>query len=134
MHMARNADLLAWTQKTMLRSRIKRTSAVAFFNGIGTVAQISGSYLYPDESAPRSVLAMTTNSGFDFVAIRLALVLRNILLRGKQELADHDNEVEANTLMVEGAQGTRNRFKEFRMRSAVPERRISVTSHKSSVG
>jgi hypothetical protein len=36
-----NAVLLAWTQKTMLRPRIKRAAAVAFVNSMGAVAQVS---------------------------------------------------------------------------------------------
>jgi MFS family permease len=35
-----NAVLLAWTQKTMLRPRIKRASAVAFVNAFGNVAHV----------------------------------------------------------------------------------------------
>ncbi|CAG7920758.1 unnamed protein product [Penicillium olsonii] len=35
-----NAVLLAWTQKTMLRPRVKRASAVAFVNAFGNSAQV----------------------------------------------------------------------------------------------
>jgi Major Facilitator Superfamily len=35
-----NAVLLAWTQKTILRPRIKRASAVAFVNAVGNLAQV----------------------------------------------------------------------------------------------
>lgn len=36
-----NAVLIAWSQKTMLRPRIKRAAAVAFINATGAVAQVS---------------------------------------------------------------------------------------------
>lgn len=35
-----NAVLLAWTQKTLLRPRIKRAAAVAFVNSFGNIAQV----------------------------------------------------------------------------------------------
>lgn len=35
-----NAVLIAWTQKTMLRPRVKRAAAVAFVNAIGNVSQV----------------------------------------------------------------------------------------------
>lgn len=35
-----NAVVLAWTQKTMLRPRIKRASAVAFVNAFGNLSQV----------------------------------------------------------------------------------------------
>ncbi|KAJ5701432.1 MFS transporter [Penicillium malachiteum] len=81
-----NAVLLAWTQKTMLRPRVKRASAVAFVNAFGNLAQIFSSYLYPDSSAPRYVLAMSTNAAFCFVAILLSLFMRFALLRANKRL------------------------------------------------
>jgi sugar phosphate permease len=36
-----NAVLLAWTQKTLLRPRVKRASAVAFVNAFGNISQVS---------------------------------------------------------------------------------------------
>lgn len=36
-----NAVTLAWTQKTLLRPRIKRAAAVAFVNAIGNTSQVS---------------------------------------------------------------------------------------------
>lgn len=38
-----NALLLAWTQKTMLRPRVKRASSVALVNAIGNLSQVSSS-------------------------------------------------------------------------------------------
>lgn len=35
-----NAVLLAWAQKTIIRPRIKRASAVAFVNAFGNLAQV----------------------------------------------------------------------------------------------
>lgn len=88
-----NAVLVAWTQKTMLRPRIKRASAVAFVNAFGNIAQVFSSYLYPDESAPRYVIAMATNSGFALLAILLALFMRMVLLNSNRKLAAGDSAV-----------------------------------------
>lgn len=77
----------------MLRPRIKRASAVAFVNAFGNVAQVFSSYLYPDESAPRYVLAMATNSGFALVAISLALFMRMVLRRANKRLAEGDAQI-----------------------------------------
>lgn len=98
-----NAVVLAWTQKTMLRPRIKRAAAVAFVNATGNLAQVSkpevwlkvafsntvqvfSSYLYPDEGAPRYVLAMSVNSAFALGSILLALTMRLILLKENKKL------------------------------------------------
>ncbi|KAL4812133.1 major facilitator superfamily domain-containing protein [Aspergillus spinulosporus] len=81
-----NAVVLAWTQKTMLRPRIKRASAVAFVNAFGNLAQIFSSYFYPDSSAPRYVIAMAANSAFSLVVIILALCMRIVLLRANRRL------------------------------------------------
>jgi hypothetical protein len=44
-----NAVVLAWTQKTMLRPRIKRASAVAFVNAFGNISQVTaGWYQIPE--------------------------------------------------------------------------------------
>lgn len=103
-----NAVVLAWTQKTMLRPRIKRASAVAFVNAVGNLSQVRNavvlsnqysvrtdtfslkvfsSYLYPDEDAPRFVVAMSVNSAFALAAILLALFMRFTLQRANKELA-----------------------------------------------
>ncbi|KAJ9650465.1 hypothetical protein H2198_010221, partial [Neophaeococcomyces mojaviensis] len=81
-----NAVVLAWTQKTMLRPRIKRAAAVAFVNATGNLAQVFSSYLYPDEGAPRYVLAMSVNSAFALGSILLALTMRLILLKENKKL------------------------------------------------
>ncbi|GFN21282.1 MFS transporter [Aspergillus tubingensis] len=81
-----NAVLLAWTQKTMLRPRVKRAASVAFVNAIGNLSQIFSSYLYPDDGAPRYVLAMSVNTAFCVVAIVLCLLMRVILLRANRRL------------------------------------------------
>lgn len=39
-----NAVVLAWTQKTMLRPRIKRASAVAFVNAFGNISQVTAGW------------------------------------------------------------------------------------------
>ncbi|OJZ87015.1 hypothetical protein ASPFODRAFT_188916 [Aspergillus luchuensis CBS 106.47] len=81
-----NAVVLAWTQKTMLRPRIKRASAVAFVNAFGNLSQIFSSYFYPDSSAPRYVTAMAANSAFSLGAIVLALFMRFVLRRANRRI------------------------------------------------
>ncbi|KAM5356738.1 hypothetical protein ACJ41O_003384 [Fusarium nematophilum] len=81
-----NAVVLAWTQKTMLRPRIKRAAAVAFVNAFGNISQVWTSYLWPDSAKPRYVLAMSVNSGFALGTIILALVMRIILQRANKKL------------------------------------------------
>ncbi|GAB1196601.1 hypothetical protein APSETT444_005874 [Aspergillus pseudonomiae] len=89
-----NAVLLAWVQKTMLRPRIKRASAVAFVNAVGNLSQIFSSYLYPDSSAPRYVLAMSVNAAFSLAVIILTLFMRMVLLRANKRLTRGETTVE----------------------------------------
>ncbi|KAK0642834.1 putative transporter [Lasiodiplodia hormozganensis] len=81
-----NAVVVAWTQKTMLRPRVKRAAAVAFVNAIGNTSQVFSSYLYPDESAPRYTLAMSANSAFALVGIFMALLIRLVLQKANRDL------------------------------------------------
>ncbi|KAH8891484.1 MFS general substrate transporter [Thozetella sp. PMI_491] len=81
-----NAVVLAWTQKTMLRPRIKRAAAVAFVNAVGNISQVWTSYLWPDSDAPRYVLAMSVNASFGVATILLALFMRLILQRANKKL------------------------------------------------
>ncbi|KAF9869580.1 major facilitator superfamily transporter [Colletotrichum karsti] len=88
-----NAVLLAWVQKTMIRPRIKRASAVAIVNALANTSQVWTSYLYPDSDAPHHVLAMSVNASGAFLAICTALVLRFILLRYNKQLASGERTV-----------------------------------------
>ncbi|CAG8264862.1 unnamed protein product [Penicillium salamii] len=88
-----NAVVVAWTQKTMLRPRIKRAASVAFVNAFGNCAQIFSSYLYPDSSSPRYVLAMSVNSAFCLGAILLTIFMRIILLRANKRLRNGETTV-----------------------------------------
>ncbi|WYZ45658.1 hypothetical protein EsH8_VIII_000974 [Colletotrichum jinshuiense] len=88
-----NAVLLAWVQKTMIRPRIKRASAVAIVNALANTSQVWTSYLYPDSDAPHHVLAMTVNASGAFLAICTAVVLRFILLRYNKQLANGEKTV-----------------------------------------
>ncbi|KAM0550196.1 hypothetical protein ACHAPJ_009044 [Fusarium lateritium] len=88
-----NAVVLAWTQKTIIRPRIKRAAAVAFVNAFGSLSQITDldihawtPYLYPDSSKPRYILAFSVNSAFSLATILLALVLRIALKRANKKL------------------------------------------------
>lgn len=81
-----NAVVLAWTQKTLLRPRIKRASAVAFVNAFGNISQVWTAYLYADETAPRYALAMSVNAVMALLAILGALVMRIILQRANKKL------------------------------------------------
>ncbi|KAJ6012643.1 hypothetical protein N7522_002998 [Penicillium canescens] len=88
-----NAVLVAWVQKTMLRPRVKRAAAVAFVNAFGNVSQVFSSYLYPDSSKPRYVMAMSTNAAFSLAAILLALFMRSVLLRANKRLRNGETTV-----------------------------------------
>ncbi|KAF2629850.1 MFS general substrate transporter [Macroventuria anomochaeta] len=88
-----NAVCLAWTQKTMLRPRVKRAAAVAFVNAIGNTSQVWTSYLYADHSAPRYVLAMSVNSVFALVAILTAGVMRIVLQRANKQIERGEKSV-----------------------------------------
>ncbi|KAI0175017.1 MFS transporter [Pestalotiopsis sp. NC0098] len=81
-----NAVLLSWTQKTLLRPRIKRAAAVAFVNAVGNTSQVWTSYLWPDADAPRYVKAMSVNSAFALMAILTALAMRMVLQRANKKL------------------------------------------------
>ncbi|KAF7547235.1 hypothetical protein G7Z17_g7870 [Cylindrodendrum hubeiense] len=81
-----NAVVLAWTQKTIIRPRIKRAAAVAFVNAFGNISQVWTSYLYPDTAQPRYVLAMSVNSAFAFGTILFALLMRFVLQRDNKKL------------------------------------------------
>ncbi|KAF3026504.1 hypothetical protein E8E14_013484 [Neopestalotiopsis sp. 37M] len=83
-----NAVLLAWTQKTLLRPRIKRAAAVAFVNAVANTSQVWTSYLWPEEDAPRYVKAMSVNSAFALLAIATALFMRIVLRRANKKLDD----------------------------------------------
>lgn len=81
-----NAVVLAWTQKTMLRPRIKRASAVAFVNAFGNTSQVWTAYLYADDTAPRYALAMSVNAAMALGAIVGVGVMRIILQKANQKL------------------------------------------------
>ncbi|KAL4894013.1 major facilitator superfamily domain-containing protein [Aspergillus ambiguus] len=116
-----NAVLLAWAQKTMLRPRIKRAASVAFVNAFGNIAGIFSSYLYPDSSQPRYVIAMAANSAFSLTAITLALFMRFVLLRANARLANGkttvaeemrgESQAEVKGLTEEERQGRKEEFR-----------------------
>nr|POE56692.1 putative transporter [Quercus suber] len=81
-----NAVAISWTQKTILRPRIKRAAAVAFVNAFGNAAQIWTSYLYYNDAAPRYVLAMSVNAGIALAGIVFTCIMRVILLRANRRL------------------------------------------------
>ncbi|OAA57589.1 MFS transporter [Niveomyces insectorum RCEF 264] len=96
-----NSVLLAWTQKTIIRPRIKRASAIAFVNAAGTLSQTWTSYLYPDSAKPRYVLAMSMNCGFALGCMGLAFFMRLVLQRANKRLDAGEN---INSVMVGQAQ------------------------------
>ncbi|OAA66556.1 MFS transporter [Niveomyces insectorum RCEF 264] len=81
-----NAVVMAWTQKTMLRPRIKRAAAIAFVNAFGNISQVWTSYLWPSSDSPRYVMAMSINCGFALGGITLAAIMRIILRRANKRL------------------------------------------------
>ncbi|KAH8669787.1 major facilitator superfamily domain-containing protein [Tricladium varicosporioides] len=81
-----NAVLLAWLQKTMVRPRIKRASAVAFVNAMGNTSQVWTAYLYISNTSPRYTLAIFVNSVFALLVILTILFIRVILRRANKKL------------------------------------------------
>ncbi|EXJ93823.1 hypothetical protein A1O1_02216 [Capronia coronata CBS 617.96] len=115
-----NAIVLAWAQKTMIRPRAKRACALAFINATGTLAQISTSFLYPNHSAPRYIIAMSVNSASVLGAIILALVMRVILQRankrlecstGPEAVMDSEAQAEIAGFSTQERQEARRRFR-----------------------
>lgn len=72
---------MVWTANTMSRPPAKRAAAVAFNNALATICSIYGSYLYPNNAAPRFILAFGVNAGMAFMAIIAATMLRVVLVR-----------------------------------------------------
>lgn len=77
---------MVWTANTMSRPPAKRAAAVAFNNALATICSIYGSYLYPNNAAPRFVLAFGVNAGMALMAIIAATILRVTLVRKNEEL------------------------------------------------
>ncbi|KAI8293702.1 hypothetical protein K4K56_004093 [Colletotrichum sp. SAR 10_98] len=86
---------MVWTANTMYRPAAKRAAAVAFNNAFSTLAGIYGSYLYPNDAAPRFVLAFSVNAAMAFMAIVAAVVLHFVLKRENRKLELKEQEAEA---------------------------------------
>lgn len=72
---------IVWTSNTISRPPAKRAAAIAFNNALATICSIYGSYLYPNDAAPRFVLAFGVNAGMALMAIVAATMLRIVLIR-----------------------------------------------------
>ncbi|GME24501.1 MFS transporter [Neofusicoccum parvum] len=81
-----NAVVVAWTQKTMLRPRVKRAADVALVNAVGNISQVFSSYLYQDDSAPRYILT--------------AITFRLVLQKGNRDLDRGTKQLIAQACMI----------------------------------
>ncbi|GKT82458.1 pantothenate transporter liz1 [Colletotrichum tofieldiae] len=86
---------MVWTANTIYRPTTKRAAAVAFNNAVSTVSSIYGSYLYPNNAAPRFVVAFGVNAGMAFLAIVASTVLHFVLKRENRKLILKEQEAEA---------------------------------------
>ncbi|KAJ0333131.1 hypothetical protein COL922a_011008 [Colletotrichum nupharicola] len=86
---------MVWTANTMYRPAAKRAAAVAFNNAFSTLAGIYGSYLYPNNAAPRFALAFSVNAAMAFMAIIAAILLHFVLKRENRKLELKEQEAEA---------------------------------------
>ncbi|KAJ3956988.1 hypothetical protein N0V92_006443 [Colletotrichum tropicale] len=98
---------MVWTANTMYRPAAKRAAAVAFNNAFSTLAGIYGSYLYPNNAAPRFVLAFSVNAAMAFMAIIAAVVLHFVLKRENKKLALKEQEAEAAVQVITVGKGFR---------------------------
>ncbi|KAK1993431.1 MFS general substrate transporter [Colletotrichum falcatum] len=86
---------MVWTANTIYRPTAKRAAAVAFNNAVSTMSSIYGSYLYPNNAAPRFILAFSVNAGMAFMAIVASTVLYFVLKRENRRLAVREQEADA---------------------------------------
>ncbi|KAF9872887.1 TNA1 is necessary for nicotinic acid import into the cell [Colletotrichum karsti] len=86
---------MVWTANTMYRPAAKRAAAVAFNNAFSTFSGIYGSYLYPNDAAPRFVLAFSVNAAMAVMAIIASVVLHFVLKRENRKLELKEQEAEA---------------------------------------
>ncbi|KAL9128071.1 MAG: hypothetical protein Q9217_003182 [Psora testacea] len=77
---------LAWISNTLPRPPAKRATALAAINAVSNTSSIYASYMYPESSSPRFIVAMSVNCATSFVAICSATVLRFILVRLNKKL------------------------------------------------
>lgn len=97
---------MVWTANTIFRPASKRAAALAFNNALATICSIYGSYLYPNNAAPRFVLAFSVNAGMALVAIIAATVLHFYLKKLNKKLDEKEQ--------AELAQGIRTPGQGFR--------------------
>ncbi|EDO15281.1 hypothetical protein Kpol_455p12 [Vanderwaltozyma polyspora DSM 70294] len=89
--------IISWISLIVPRPPLKRAIAISIMNCLANSTSIWNPYLYPEENAPRYVIAFSCNCGFIAGSIALACVLRIYLRRLNQKI---DN-------------GTMNWFREF---------------------
>ncbi|KAH7316981.1 major facilitator superfamily domain-containing protein [Stachybotrys elegans] len=83
---------MVWTSNTNFRPVSKRAAAVAFNNALATICSIYGSYLYPNNAAPRFVLAFSVNSAMAVISIVASTVLHFVLKRENKKLEAKERE------------------------------------------
>ncbi|OAA60311.1 Major facilitator superfamily domain, general substrate transporter [Niveomyces insectorum RCEF 264] len=86
---------MVWTANTIHRPPSKRAAAVAFNNGMTTPASIYGSYLFPNNGAPRFVLAFSFYAGMAAMSIVGCVVLHFVLIRENRRLEQIEIEAQA---------------------------------------
>jgi hypothetical protein len=85
--------VLAWISNTLPRPAAKRAAALAAVAAVSNTANIYTAYMYPNNAAPRYVLAMTVNTASALIAILMATLLKFMLVRLNKKL-DSGMEVE----------------------------------------
>lgn len=94
---------MVWTSNTNFRPVSKRAAAVAFNNALATICSIYGSYLYPNDAAPRFILAFSVNGAMAVVAILASILLHFVLKRENKKLEMKEREEEAAGRQVVGS-------------------------------
>jgi len=77
---------LAWISNSIPRPPAKRAAALAAINAVSNCSSIYASYLYPESSAPRYIMAFAVNSATIVLSIIMAFTLRIILWRLNRKL------------------------------------------------
>lgn len=77
---------LTWAANTLPRPPAKRAAAMALCNCIANCSSIYGPFLYPQNTAPRYLIAMGVNAGTSLMSIIVATIFRFILRRLNQKM------------------------------------------------
>lgn len=81
---------LGWASSVLGETNQKRAIVIALCNTCGNLASIYSPYLWPDSSAPRFTMAMTSSVGFSTGVIIMALFVRFMLRRMNKKMREED--------------------------------------------